>query len=122
MESNRKPGGLAKFRVTNREECGLIIRRREEPQDFLYVVKIPNHAEYREDYAIWLEDVEAVRGVLSDDEEIIGFMHTHLPHHDHEPSDRDFEGAALYPEMEYLIYQPSTCKYVWYGPEVLVET
>ena len=122
MESSRKPGGLEKFQVTDREECGLVICRTDELADFLYVLKIPNRAIRPEDYAIFAEDVERVRSVLSDDESIIGFMHTHLAHHDCEPSDRDFEGAALFPEMENLIYQPSTGKWVWYGPEVTTET
>lgn len=120
MESNRKPGGLKKFRVTDHEECGLIIRRLEDEGDFIYVVQIPNRAEHPHDYAIWLEDVQNVEAVLSDSEEIMGFMHTHLPQHECEPSDRDFEGAAQFPEMENLIYQPSTLKWVWYGPEVSV--
>ena len=122
MESNRKPGGLEKFQVTTHEECGLIVRRIEEPLDFIYILKIPNRAHHPSDYAIFAEDVERVREVLSDGESIIGFMHTHLAHHECEPSDRDFEGAALFPEMENLIYQPSTGKWVWYGPEVTTET
>lgn len=118
----RKPGGLDKFLVSDREECGLIIRRMDEDGVMFYVVKIPNHAEQDGDYEIHLHDVERVESVLTDDESVYGFMHTHLAHHDCEPSDHDFEGAALFPEMENLIYQPSTKKFVWYGPEVSVET
>lgn len=123
MESLRKPGGLEKFQVTDREECGVIVRR-EEPDDIpiTYVLKVPNRASEPNDYEIWLHDVQRVEAVLSEHERVIGFMHTHLKNHKCEPSDRDFEGAALFPNMENLIYHPATKKFVWYGPEVLIET
>lgn len=115
----RKPGGLDKFQVTDREECGVIIERHDpgEPS-LLYIVKVPNHADHPCDYEIHAFDVGRVRRVLSESEHIYGFMHTHLPEHDCEPSDVDFEGAARNPDMEHLIYQPSTKQWVWYGPEV----
>jgi hypothetical protein len=65
-----------------------------------------------------MADVQQVEGVLAENERVVGFMHTHLSHHDCEPTDTDFAGAALFPEMENLIYQPSTKQFVWYGPEV----
>jgi proteasome lid subunit RPN8/RPN11 len=122
MENNRKPGGLAKFQVTDREECGLVVKREAEDETMFYVVRIPNHAAAADRYEIWQEDVDRVKAVLSEDESVYGFMHTHLPNHDCEPSDHDFEGAGLFPEMENLIYQPYTGHFVWYGPEVLAET
>lgn len=118
MESTIKIGGLEKFQVTDREECGLIIERDEDGVIFRYVVRVPNHATEPGDYLILLHDLSAVERVLSENEQVIGFMHTHLAHHKCEPSDTDFEGAALFPEMEYLIYQPSTGDTCWYGPEV----
>jgi proteasome lid subunit RPN8/RPN11 len=122
MESSRKPGGLHKFQVTDREECGLIIQRIDDDGVMFYVVKVPNHSTEACDYEIHKRDVDRVKEVLSQDESIYGFMHTHLPEHDCDPSDRDFEGAARNPEMENLIYQPSTKKFCWYGPEVIVDT
>jgi proteasome lid subunit RPN8/RPN11 len=115
----RKPGGLSKFLVTDREECGLIIQRDEPGMPRLrYVVRIPNHAENDEDYLILLSDMQNVEAALAEFESIVGFMHTHLPEHDCEPTDTDFAGAAMFPGMEYLIYQPSTERFCWYGPEV----
>lgn len=123
MESTRKPGGLEKFQVTDREECGVIIRR-EEPGEtpILYVLKVPNHAENSGDYEIWLHDVKRVEAVLAEFEKVVGFMHTHLRDHKCEPSDTDFEGAALFPNMENMIYHPASRKFVWYGPEVAIES
>lgn len=119
MESTRKPGGLEKFQVTDREECGVIIERHDEGEPKLcYVVKVPNRSENPSDYVIMSSDVGNVQNVLSESERIVGFMHTHLEHHKCEPSDTDIDGAALFPEMENLIYQPSTKKFCWYGPEV----
>jgi len=112
MESTRKPGGLEKFQVTSREECGLIIRNED---DMIYVVKIPNRAKSPDDYQIRIGDVQKVQEVLSDGEEVVGFLHTHLEHHDLEPSDTDFAGAEINPDMENLVYKPSTGEFVWYG-------
>lgn len=112
MESTRKPGGLEKFQVTDREECGLIIGNDD---DMLYIVKVPNRAKAQDDYEIWVEDVHKVEDVLSPGERIVGFFHTHLEHHECEPTDSDFEGAELNPDMEHLIYKPATKEFCWYG-------
>lgn len=106
------PQGLAKFRATNREECGLII---EAPGRGSWVVKVPNHAERDDDYAILVDDCKNVSDVLADDETIVGFFHTHLPHHSIEPSDADLDGAELFPGLNNLIYKPDTGEHQWYG-------
>jgi proteasome lid subunit RPN8/RPN11 len=114
MESTtrRKPGGLVKFRLTNREECGVLVTTQE---GLCYILKVPNRAENDRDYAIFLSDVEAVEAVLSEGEEVTGFMHTHLHMHECEPTPEDLRGAALFPKMVNLIYQPSTLKWCWYN-------
>jgi proteasome lid subunit RPN8/RPN11 len=112
MENQRRPSGLEKFRSTTREECGLIVQNDE---GHLYILKIENHATDPNDYVIHMSDVQRIEKLLSDDEKIIGFFHTHLPHHDCEPTDSDFEGAEIFPDMQNLIYKPSTKEVCWYG-------
>lgn len=107
----RRPGGLEKFRATDREECGVVV----ENDGLLYVLRVPNRAEHNEDYVILKSDVDKVKAVLAPDEKIIGFFHTHLPHHPCDPSDRDFDGAQLNPEMQNVIYKPDTDEICWYG-------
>lgn len=115
MESTlrRRPGGLAKFRLTAQEECGVVVTNHEDRMT--YILRVPNRATNPDDYVIFSADVAAVEAVLSEGEEITGFMHTHLPQHRCEPSKSDFEGAALFPEMVNLIYQPSTEDICWYN-------
>lgn len=105
------PKGLEKFLSTNCEECGVII----EGTDRTYVVRIPNVSDDPETYAILLDDVNKVQAVLSDDELIVGFFHTHLPHHECVPSDADLDGAELFPGLNNLIYKPNTGEVCWYG-------
>lgn len=105
------PQGLEKFQSTDREECGVIIKA----SDRTYVVKVPNIAENPNDYAILLDDLQKVQAVLSDDESVVGFFHTHLPHHECEPTDADFDGAQAFPEFMNLVYKPSTKELSWYG-------
>lgn len=114
------PEGLSKFRATDREECGLII----QAADRSYVVRIPNRATGDSDYVITMQDVNKVAEVLADDEMIVGFFHTHLPHHKCEPSDADLDGAELFPGINNLIYKPDTGETRWYGvvEEVAAET
>lgn len=113
MESNRKPGGLEKFQVTDHEECGLIIRNND---GMLYVVKVPNRSKTpKTDYAIHSDDVQKVKEVLSPDESVIGFLHTHVEGDSVEPSDNDFDGADFQPNMEHLIYHPASKTFCWYG-------
>lgn len=105
------PQGLSKFRATDREECGVII----EASDRTYIVKVPNHATRDDDYAIVLSDVQNVQAVLAEDEQVIGFFHTHLPQHSVEPSDADLDGAEVFPGVNNLIYKPDTGETSWYG-------
>lgn len=115
MSNNKrvKPGGLRKFLVTDREECGLIIEI--EDDSLLYVVKVPNRATHPNDYVITKDDFNQVESVLGDGEKIVGFVHTHLAEHDCAPSDTDFDGAEKNPGMLHLIYHPSTKEHCWYG-------
>lgn len=79
------------------------------------VVKIENVAVSDSDYAILMKDFQEVQDGLEPGETITGFFHTHLPQHSCEPSDRDFDGAVLFPEFTNLIYKPDTKEHVWYG-------
>lgn len=108
---DRLPRGLEVFRATHREECGLIVKTASGSR----VVQVENVAVNDNDYAILMQDVEEIQKCLEPGETITGFFHTHLPHHSCEPSDRDFDGAALFPEFTNLIYKPDTGEYVWYG-------
>ena len=105
------PQGLEKFQATDREECGVII----QASDRTYIVKVPNVSESPDDYAILLDDVHKVQEVLSPDEMVVGFFHTHLPHHACDPSDADLDGAELFPGLNNLIYKPDTGEVCWYG-------
>ena len=109
------PQGLTKFRATDREECGVIVRDKERT----YVLKVPNHAERDEDYVILLDDVNRIKEFLDDGEEVVGFVHTHLSGHKLEPSDQDLSGSEIFPSMLHLIYKPATEETLWYG--VIVE-
>ncbi len=111
----RRPGGLHKFLPTDREECGVLV---ENDEGLLYILKVPNRAKRDQDYAIYKSDVESVKNVLSADEKIIGYFHTHLAHHECEPTDADLEGASLSPGYNNLIYKPDTKEICWYGEEV----
>lgn len=112
MESTRRPGGLVKFRSTEREECGVIVKNEE---NLIYILKVPNHAFNDDDYEIHQGDVDRVIEVLSPGETIIGFFHTHLPHHKCEPTDEDFTGAEFRPGYDHLIYKPDTKEICWYS-------
>jgi proteasome lid subunit RPN8/RPN11 len=105
------PKGLRKFRATDREECGLII----EGKDRTYVVKVPNRSERDDSYVIIRSDISRVEAVLSDDERIVGYFHTHLPNHPCEPSNADLESAEKFPGINHLIYKPTTKETQWYG-------
>ena len=111
----RRPGGLHKFLPTDREECGVLVTNEE---GLTYILKVPNRAERNEDYAIYMDDVEKIKEVLSAGEQITGFFHTHLAHHKCEPTDADLDGASLTPGTNNLIYKPDTKELCWYGEEV----
>jgi hypothetical protein len=112
MESTRRPGGLEKFQVTDHEECGLIVTNDE---GMLYVVKTENHASDRHTYEIWITDLQKVEEVLSPDERIVGFLHTHLSDDTCEPSDVDLDDAAASPNYEHMVYHPASGEFCWYG-------
>lgn len=110
--------GLEKFQVTDREECGVIV----EAKDRSYILRVPNVAIEKTEYAIRKDDVEKISAVLSDDEAIVGYFHTHLAHQECEPSDVDIEGATLSPGFINLIYKPSTGEYCWYAEVGAIES
>lgn len=117
MKSLRRPGGLKKFCATDREQCGVIVQNDRA----VYVLEVPNRAEKDDEYVIMEADVNIIMETLTEDEKVVGFFHTHLPHHKCEPSDSDFDGAELHPEYEYLIYKPDTDELCWYGAEVAMK-
>lgn len=113
-----RPGGLDKFRATDREECGIIISN----EDLLYIVKVPNVAANDGDYAITLESMQEVESNLDEGEKVAGFMHTHLPHQSCEPSTTDLNGARIFPGLRSLVYKPSTGELRWYAADGEVDT
>lgn len=114
MPRNRKTSpeiyGLSQFRGIRHEECGLLTPFGEK----FFVIKVPNHAfEAEDNFAIAKASVERVklRGI-----EVVGFLHTHLPHHEASASGTDLLGAELNPEMLHVIYKPSTGELTWFKP------
>lgn len=103
---------LATFRATNREQCGVIV---VSGNQIVRVEHVRNVAESNEDYAILMGDLRKVESSLTDAERILGFLHTHLAHHDPSPSDRDYEGSKIFPTYTNCVYHPSTGSLSWYG-------
>jgi len=110
---------LSEFQSTDREQCGLLIQNGE----FITVMEVHNYHQSPESYLIKMSDVELVIMGLAVGEKLIGFFHTHLPNHDPRPSDDDFDGATLFPDMQNVVYHPATGSLIWYGDlaEVLIE-
>lgn len=107
-ETRQKIFGLSRFRGIRHEECGLLV---PVGGDFL-VIKVPNYALFPEDdFAIAKADMERLqqRGL-----EVVGFLHTHTDHHEATPSDKDYEGASLRPDMLHVVYKPSTRELHWF--------
>ena len=105
------PSELSSYQSTDREQCGILI----ETKTGIRIAKIKNSDMCPESYAIKMSDVVKLRNKLPVGEKILGFFHTHLPYHDPRPSDRDFDGAALLPDMQNAVYQPSSGSLIWYG-------
>jgi proteasome lid subunit RPN8/RPN11 len=108
----RRPKGLSKFVVTDREQCGILV---EEITGDIKIVEVPNSADRGSDYAILMSDFKRVIDDLAMGESVVGFFHTHLQNHDKEPTDADFEGADLFPQYNNCIYKPDTKEIIWYG-------
>lgn len=103
--------GLSRFRGTFHEECGLIVRH----QGKLEVVKVKNSARNpRENYRITRLTIAIAKAMLGPGEKIVGFLHTHLPHHPARPSLSDKRGAAENLKALHAVYKPSTGKITWY--------
>ncbi|GAA2555112.1 hypothetical protein GCM10010423_65360 [Streptomyces levis] len=103
--------GLSRFRGISREQCGLIIRKKDGN---LTVAPVKNSSRDPEKYLITEESFRKVHSWLGPGERIVGFLHTHLEHHSTEPSDADWEGAANNPGWLHAIYKPSTGQITWY--------
>lgn len=103
---------LLMFRATDREQCGVIV---VSGNRIVRVVQVRNVAEGNDDYAILMSDLQEVEASLTDAERILGFLHTHLAHHDPSPSDRDYEGSTRFPGYTNCVYHPSTETFSWYG-------
>jgi proteasome lid subunit RPN8/RPN11 len=69
-----------------------------------------------------MSDFRRVEKSLAPDEVIVGFFHTHLPHHTANPSKNDYEGAKVFPEFLNLIYKPDTGEIAWYRALTLEES
>lgn len=102
----------ATFPVTDYEECGILIGSHGSVSR---IIKVSNQARGNEEFLICSCELVRAKESLGPEERIVGFVHTHLPHHKASPSDTDFEGAELHPELEHLVYKPSTRQYKWYG-------
>lgn len=105
------PSELSKFQATDREQCGILI----ETKTGIRIAQIKNSDMSPESYAIKMSDLKKLKNKLPVGEFFIGFFHTHLPQHDPRPSDRDFDGATLFPDAINAVYQPSSGSLVWYG-------
>lgn len=103
--------GLSQFRGTSYEQCGLIVSSRKS----IRVVKVKNSAEnLRENYRISRLSMAIARARLKSGEKIVGFIHTHLPHHPATPSEVDLQGAARNPGSLHAVYKPNTGEITWY--------
>ena len=106
--------GLSRFRGTSHEECGLIVHHKGK----LKVVKVKNSAKNpRENYRITLLTIATVKAMLGPGEQIVGFLHTHLPHHPSKPSRSDLKGASENPKAMHAVYKPSTGEFTWYDSQ-----
>lgn len=102
---------LSKFRVTNREECGVIVADGKS----LKIIRVENVADSNSDFAIRMIDFQEIENALGVAEYVFGFFHTHLAHHDPSPSDQDLEGASIFPHFTSCVYHPITGSLSWYG-------
>lgn len=103
--------GLHRFGGTSHEECGLIVHHRGK----LRVVKVKNSARNpRENYRITRLTIAIVKALLRPGEKVVGFLHTHLPHHPAKPSAPDLRGAAENPGALHAVYKPNTGEFTWY--------
>ena len=103
---------LRKLRTIRRERCGIIVA---EGTKILRLVELPNRAEIDDDYVITMDDYMRAVLRLTGMERVLGFFHTHLPHHGPDPTDCDFDGADLHPEYNNFVYFPPTETVTWYG-------
>jgi proteasome lid subunit RPN8/RPN11 len=106
---------LAIFRATDREQCGVVVKKEDGE---LRVVEVPNVSQNPEDFAIRQSDVDAIS--LAAGEVIFGLLHTHLPHHSPYPSDLDFHGA--HSQLWNYVYHPVTGSLVWHLTEEALKT
>lgn len=79
------------------------------------MVKVKNSARNpRENYRITRLTIAILKAKLRPGETLVGFFHTHLPHHPAKPSPSDFRGAAENPRALHGVYKPSTGEFTWY--------
>lgn len=103
--------GLENFGGVLLEQCGILVLDGNE----VSIVEVFNWAEEpEEDYAISLSSYRDVLRSLMHPQRVVGFFHTHLPHHPAEPSDTDWESAAENEGMWHVIYKPDTGELIWY--------
>lgn len=103
--------GLENFGGVLHEQCGILVENR----GFVFIREVPNRAENpTEDYGISLLSFQEVKKRLMFPERIIGFFHTHLPHHPAEPSGSDWMSAEENDGMWHVIFKPDTGEVVWY--------
>jgi proteasome lid subunit RPN8/RPN11 len=104
--------GLAAFRAFSlSEECGILV----QGQDYLRVEKVVNRAiDPTNDFVISNFAVMKVTKMLRENESIVGFFHTHLPHHLAIPSEEDIYAASQNSGMRHVVFHPSTNELTWY--------
>lgn len=116
--STERPYGLSLLRGSSFEKCGLLVVCGGR----IGVVPVRNSAEDpRETYDMSREDMMKAIGELPPGDEVIGIIHTHLPHHPPHPSDADIESARVNKYFLHAVYKPSTGELTWYDGDGVIE-
>lgn len=106
---------LPEFEEEPREQCGILVASGGE---IIRVEVVKNYADFPDDdFAIAKSDVDFVNLTLGENEQVVGFIHTHLVYHDATPSDADLHGASKSPNLIHLIYKPATGDLFQFGPD-----
>lgn len=106
---------LTVFRSLDREECAVLIGRVKDGSFYVDgCVRVPNHAKKNSDYEIKGSDIVRVLETLQDTPyQVVGFLHTHLPHHKPGPSQSDIDGV-VYKASINAVWHPAKKILSWY--------
>lgn len=112
---------LSVFRDTDREECAVLVGRVHEGiWHIAGAVRVPNTAKRNADYSIRGSDLVRVMDTLKGTPYmVVGFLHTHLPHHQPEPTQADFDGI-VYKASINAVFHPSSGTLTWYTSQGII--